>query len=130
MAAFTAIAAGVGAATGLIGSAVGAAGAAKQARRARSRQEAQAREIASLKRSRQAIVNPYQGTKDLSSMAKDLSGKMSNPFASLGVATSAAEIQIEQTYGEEVPTHTIMHWAVKAPESRRRSLPLLKIGVE
>ncbi len=97
MAAFTAIAAGVGAATGLIGSAVGAAGAAKQARRARSRQEAQAREIASLKRSRQAIVNPYQGTKDLSSMAKDLSGKMSNPFASLGVATSAAEIQIEQT---------------------------------
>jgi len=29
-------------------------------------------------------------------MAKDLSGEMSNPFASLGVATSAAEIQIEE----------------------------------
>ena len=29
-------------------------------------------------------------------MAKDLSGQMSNPFASLGVATQAAEIQIEE----------------------------------
>ena len=97
MAAFTAIAAGVGAAAGLIGSAVGAAGSAKNARRARSKQATQAREIDSLKKSRQAIVNPYEGTKDLSSMAKDLSGQISNPFASLGVATSAAEIQIEQT---------------------------------
>tara|TARA_R110000751_G_scaffold187538_2_gene293755 strand:- start:8248 stop:9006 length:759 start_codon:yes stop_codon:yes gene_type:complete len=30
-------------------------------------------------------------------MAQDLSGQMSNPFASLGVATQAAEIQMEQT---------------------------------
>lgn len=97
MAAFTAIAAGVGAATGLIGGAIGAAGSAKKARRARSKEELQRREIESLKKSRQAIVNPYEGTKDLSSMAKDLSGQMSNPFASLGVATSAAEIQMEQT---------------------------------
>ena len=29
-------------------------------------------------------------------MAKDLSGQMSNPFANLGVATQAAEIQIEE----------------------------------
>ena len=30
-------------------------------------------------------------------MAKDLSGELSNPFANLGVATKAAEIQIEQS---------------------------------
>ena len=96
MAAFTAIAAGVGAATGLIGGAVGAAKGKKDARRARDAQEAQARELKSLKNSRATIINPYEGTKDLSSMAKDLSGQMSNPFANLGVATQAAEIKIEQ----------------------------------
>jgi hypothetical protein len=96
MAAFTAIAAGVGAATGLIGGAVGAAGAAKNARRARNNQRAAQAEIDRLKESRQTIINPYEGTSDLSSLAKDLSGQMSNPFASLGVATSAAEIQVEE----------------------------------
>tara|TARA_R100000935_G_scaffold4495_1_gene10730 strand:+ start:546 stop:1280 length:735 start_codon:yes stop_codon:yes gene_type:complete len=97
MAAFTAIAAGVGAATGLIGSAASAAGAAKNARRARGAQAAAAREIASIKSSRQQIINPYEGAKDLSNMAKDLSSGLSNPFASLGVATQSAEIQMEQT---------------------------------
>ena len=37
------------------------------------------------------------GVKDLSSMAKDLSSMVSNPYANLGVATKAADIQIEQT---------------------------------
>jgi len=96
MAAFTAIAAGVGAATGLIGGAVGAAKGKKDARRARDAQEAQARELKSLKNSRATIINPYEGTKDLSGMAKDLSNQMSNPFANLGVATQAAEIKIEE----------------------------------
>jgi len=96
MAAFTAIAAGVGAATGLIGGAVGAAKGKKDARRARDAQEAQARELKSLKNSRATIINPYEGTKDLSGMAKDLSNQMSNPFANLSVATQAAEIKIEQ----------------------------------
>ena len=94
MAAFTAIATVAGP---LIGSAIGAAGAAKAGRRARGAQAAAAREIASIKASRQAIVNPYSGTKNLSGMAKDLSANLSNPFASLGVATSAAEIQLEQS---------------------------------
>ena len=87
----------IGAGASLVSTAVGAAGASKNARRARSKEEQQKREIESLKKSRQAIINPYEGTKDLSSMAKDLSGQISNPFASLGVATSAAEIQMEQT---------------------------------
>ena len=96
MAAFTAIAAGVGAATGLIGGAVGAAQGAKAARRARDAQGAAQREINSLKKSRQTIINPYAGTKDLSGMAKDLSGQLNNPFSNLGVATQAAEIQMEE----------------------------------
>jgi hypothetical protein len=96
MAAFTAIAAGVGAATGLIGGAVGVSSANKQRRAAERDKNRAQREIDSLKKSRQTIINPYASTVDLSSMAKDLSGQMSNPFASLGVATQAAEIQIEE----------------------------------
>ena len=52
--------------------------------------------LESLEKSRQAITNPYAGVKDISGMAKNLSGMVSNPFASLGVATKAAEMQIEQ----------------------------------
>jgi hypothetical protein len=73
-------------------------GSAKRARRAaaaeKKKQEAK---LNHLEKNRQAIINPFSGTKDLSSMAKDLSGNLSNPFASLGVATQAAEMQIEQS---------------------------------
>ena len=48
-----------------------------------------------LKASRATIINPYASTKDLSGMAKDLSGQIRNPYANLGVATQAAEIQME-----------------------------------
>ena len=54
------------------------------------------REIDATKAARAVIPNPYANVKDLSSMAKDLSGNLSNPFASLGVATQAAEMQIEE----------------------------------
>ena len=53
-------------------------------------------ELNQLEKTRQKISNPYAGVKDLSSMAKDLSSNLSNPFASLGVATQAAEMQIEE----------------------------------
>jgi hypothetical protein len=73
---------------------------ASSARKARKRaeREAQSRsaELASLERSRQAIINPYEGVKDVSAMASDLTGMISNPYASLGVATKAAEFQAEQ----------------------------------
>lgn len=72
-------------------------GAARKARR-RAEKEAKARaaELAALERSRQAIINPYEGVKDVSAMASDLTGMVSNPYASLGVATKAAEFQAEQ----------------------------------
>jgi len=43
------------------------------------------------------IINPYAGAEDLSSMVQDLSSFLNNPYDDLGVATKAAEIQIEQT---------------------------------
>mgnify|MGYP003624492872 CR=1 FL=1 len=96
MAAFTAIAAGVGAATSLIGGAVGANQAKKAAGRAQRNKLNAERELANIKASRATIINPYSGTKNLSGLASDLSSQISNPFANLGVATSAAEIQIEE----------------------------------
>lgn len=54
------------------------------------------REIDATKAARAVIPNPYANVKDLSSMAKDLSGNISNPFANLGVATQAAEMQVEE----------------------------------
>ncbi len=50
-------------------------------------------QIKELERNRQAIPNPYANVK---SNITDLSSQMSNAFANLGVATQAAEIQIEQ----------------------------------
>jgi len=73
-------------------------GSAKRARRAAAAEKKkQEKKLANLEKNRQQVINPYSGTSDLSSLAKDLSSSMSNPFASLGVATQAAEMQIEQS---------------------------------
>lgn len=86
----------VGAAASLAGGAIAGGAAGRAAKRARSdKQRAQA-ELESIKNSRQQITNPYASTEDLSGLATDLSSQLSNPFENLGVATKAAEIQIEQ----------------------------------
>ncbi len=69
----------------------------KQSRAATRKANEAAREVEALKASRQEIINPYSDTKNLSALAQDLSGQLSNPYQSLGVATQAAEIQMEQT---------------------------------
>ncbi len=69
----------------------------KQRKSADRRASAAAREVEALKASRQEIINPYENVENLSGLAKDLTGMMNNPFAQLGVATKAAEIQMEQT---------------------------------
>ena len=85
MAAFTAIAAGVGVAA----QGIGAISAGRKARRARrSAAQAQAR-LAAAERNRQTITNPFAGV-------QDLSGMISNPFANLQVATGAAEMQADE----------------------------------
>jgi hypothetical protein len=82
------------AAIGLIGqgvsSLIGAFGAGRRRREAANLRRAQQRKIAQLEASRQEIINPYAGVKDLSAM-------LSNPYANLQVATSAAEMQAQET---------------------------------
>jgi hypothetical protein len=59
------------------------------AKKARGEKIKAQRRLASLEKNRQDIVNPYESITDLSSM-------LSNPMANLGVATQAAEMQVEQ----------------------------------
>ena len=73
----------------IAGGIFGSASAKKAERRARARRRMLEAKLNGLERNRQDIINPYEGVQDLSSM-------MSNPFASLGVATQAAEMQIEE----------------------------------
>ena len=86
----------IGAGASLIGGAVASNQQSKARSAAERRQQAAKREIEALKKSRQTIINPFINTKDLSGLAEDLSGQMSNAFNNLGVATEAAEIQMEQ----------------------------------
>jgi len=92
--------AGIGAGVQALGSLVsgifGSARARRKQRRAAAERRKLTGELNSLEKSRQAVINPYSNFKDLSSLAKDLSGKLSNPYANLGVATAGAEIQIEE----------------------------------
>ena len=98
MAAVSAVtAAAIGAGTSLLGGAISANQAKQAARGARNDADRARQEMAAIKANRAAIVNPYANDKDLSGMAKDLSGMITNPYANLGVATQAAEIQMEQS---------------------------------
>ena len=93
-------AAAIGAGTAVVAAGVSTAvgvAEANKARRAGERAKSKAEnEIESLKESRQTIINPYEDAKDLSSLSSDATVGLGNPFASLGVATGAAEIQIEE----------------------------------
>ena len=73
---------GLSIASGIIGG-IGARKRAKAAAREKKRLQGK---LNSLEANRQEIINPYQ----------DLSSMISNPFASLSVATGAAEMQIEE----------------------------------
>ena len=81
----------------IVGGIFGASAASKRRRAAAREKKRLQAKLTSLENSRQAIINPYSGAKDLSSMAENLTSQMSNPFASLGVATQAAEMQMEQS---------------------------------
>tara|TARA_S200002703_G_scaffold9290_1_gene9156 strand:- start:99 stop:830 length:732 start_codon:yes stop_codon:yes gene_type:complete len=87
----------VGAGVSAIGGAVGANQAKQAAKGARGAQARAQQKIENLKKQRPTPINPYSSTKDLSEMAQDLSGQFTNAFSNLGVATQAAEIQMEQT---------------------------------
>ena len=85
-----------GAAVNIIGGIFGA-GKAKKAERAAAAEKAQlTRKLNYLENNRQAIINPADGVTNLSGLAQDLSGSLTNNMANLSVATQAAEMQIEQ----------------------------------
>ena len=83
-----------------VGKVIGGLFGAGRARRARRRAAAEKRklkgELNSLEKSRQSIINPYDKYKDISSLAKDLSGNLSNPYANLSVSTAGAAMQVEE----------------------------------
>ena len=91
------MASGIGIATSVIGGAIGFFMGQSAKKDAERQSKAAKAKLNSILAGRQDISNPYENTKDLSGLAQDLSSQMSNPFASLGVATQAAEMQIEQT---------------------------------
>jgi len=69
---------------------VGAVNGRKDEERARTARIDLDKTLQGLEEKRQEIINPYKNV-------TDLSGNLSNVYANLGVATQAAEIQIEQT---------------------------------
>jgi len=88
--------AGIGAGINLIGSLFGGGRKRREAYRARVERDRLKGELSVLEKNRQVVINPYAGVTDISSMAKDLSSMVSNPYANLGVATQAADMQIEE----------------------------------
>lgn len=90
------VAAGIGAGVNIIGGIIGNSSANASARAAREEKERLSAELNRLENSRQAIVNPWATTKDMSSLIKDSSSLVTNAFANLGVATQASKFEAEQ----------------------------------
>lgn len=91
------LAGGFGIATSVIGGAVGFFMGQSQKEKAERQARAAQAKLNSILSSRQSIINPYAGVTNLSGLATDLSTQMNNPYANLGVATQAAEMQMEQS---------------------------------
>ncbi len=80
----------------IIGSLFGGGARRRAERKAQEEQAELQRKLSRLEANRQEITNPYSGVENLSGLAQDLSGQLTNPYSNLSVATQAAEIQIEQ----------------------------------
>jgi hypothetical protein len=79
----------IGAGASIVGGLLGSSSAKKAKRKAQAEARRLQAKLDGLERNRQEIINPYEGFENLTST-------MSNPFANLGVATQAAEMQIEE----------------------------------
>jgi hypothetical protein len=87
----------IGGGVSLLGGAIASHQASQAAKGARNDAARAKAEMDAIRKARQPITNPYASTKDISGLASDLSGMITNPYANLGVATQAAEMQAEQT---------------------------------
>ena len=77
------VAAGIGAATSIIGGIIGNKKAKKQARAAAAEKKRLERKINAFEQNRQDVINPYSDVRSLAGLATDLSSEMSNPYANL-----------------------------------------------
>ncbi len=91
------VAVAIGAIGSIAGGIMSSSSAKKQARAAQAERDRVSRQMALFEQNRQAVMNPYSGITSLSGLIDEMRADLSNPFANLGVATSAAEIQMEQT---------------------------------
>ena len=85
-----------GAVLNVVGGLFGAGAAKKRERAARREKAKLQRKLNYLENNRQDIINPAEGVTNLSGLAQDLSGQLTNNMANLSVATQAAEMEIEQ----------------------------------
>ena len=90
------VSAALGIGGSIISGILGGAAAKRAKRKARRQAKKLKKQLNFLENNRQAIINPYADMTNLSSMATDRSGQMSNAYANLSVATQAAEMQIEE----------------------------------
>ena len=91
------VAAGIGVLGSVAGGIIGGKAAKKAAKAAAAEKARISAQMAQFEANRQAVTNPFSDVTSLSGLIDDMRGDLSNPFASLGVATGAAEIQMEQT---------------------------------
>jgi hypothetical protein len=85
-----------GMAVSIVGGIFGSNAAADRERAAAAEKRRLGIELNRLENSRQAVINPYATTKDMSSLIVNQSGQLSNAFANLGVATQASKFEAEQ----------------------------------
>ena len=87
----------IGGVSSIVGGLFGSSSAKRAAARAAAEKLRLTKKLNHLETHRQAVINPYEDVKSVAGLATDLSSQMSNPFANLGVATQAAEIQMEES---------------------------------
>ena len=85
------------AAVSIVGGLVSGSKARKAEEQAQKDRDRIQRQMAAFEANRQAVINPYANVTSNEDMIADMKDNLSNPYASLGVATQAAEIQMEQT---------------------------------
>ena len=86
----------IGAGVNIVGGIMGNAEARSRQRAADAERQRLSIELNRLENSRQAIVNPWAATTDMSALIKDNSSLVRNAYANLGVATQASKFEAEQ----------------------------------
>ena len=88
------VAAGIGAGIQIIGGLIAGKKAKEAEAAAKAERDRINRALALFESQRQDVINPFTSN---AGMIDEMRGELNNPYANLGVATGAAEIQMEQT---------------------------------